>query len=143
MPPLGKSTVNISVYTPKGPPVLPWPSGQHVTMCMSASSRASSTQQPVGWNEQALWVNSFCCRNVPWGRLQKSHRMGPLEAWVASGPDQRDEQNQQDKVTWRTHRLRGRRQRHTIGFQKQGKEATDGRKSATTRFKKISQSRRT
>lgn len=28
MPPLGKSTVNISVYTPKGPPVLPWPSGQ-------------------------------------------------------------------------------------------------------------------
>lgn len=55
MPPLGKSTVNISVYTPKGPPVLPWPSGQRhnvhvriVTRIVYTAARGGGTNRLCG-----------------------------------------------------------------------------------------------
>lgn len=72
-----------------------------------------------------------------------SHHAGPLETWVASGPDQGTSKTNGTKPFGGRTGCVGRRRHHTLGFQTPGREAVEGGKSAAKGFKEISRSRRT
>lgn len=78
-------------------------SGRHVPACVPRCQACRPRSRPGGG--AVLSAAGMCHAE---GSRKVTGRAAP-EAWVAPGPDQRDEYHERDKATQGTHRLRGRR----------------------------------